>query len=672
MRILASMRATFLLFALASPAVLLAQFQQPTDEELKMTADPKAPGAAAVYLNVEEIANDQLHYESFYARIKVLSEKGKELATVEVPYLSGNMRVTDIKARTIHADGTVVPLEGKPADLLISKTKTKTGDNFQVDQKVFTLPSVEVGSILEYRYELRRDDDWYSSPSWEIQRPYFVHKAHYLFTPFKGFLPGLQNATSSYLLDEHGRPVNSLIWWPKLPPGVTVKVDAAGHHSVDITDVPPSPDEEWMPPIRSVLYKVIFYYKSASDAKDFWVSEAKLWSKDVNHFADPSKHIHETVDGLIAPGDSDLDKAKKLYKAVQALDNTDYSRQKSEAEMKQLKLKAAKRAEDTWTQKSGSSEDIALLYLAMLRAAGLTAYPFKVVARNQGIFDISYLTLNQLDDTLVVLSTGGKEIVLDPGEKMCPFQTVNWKHSNAGGIRESAQGPAAGYSPIQAYPENKTLRIGDVTLDGHGAVTANFRIVMIGQEALRWRQAALRNDLDEVKKQFDHSLESMFPDGVEAHIDSFTGLDDPYVNLVATVKAQGNLGTATSKRLMLPGFFFETRGAHPFVEQEKRQESVDMHYGEVVTDQVVYHLPAGFSVEGAPQDAKITWPDHTVLVNKTIPAAGQITIARMLARSFTEAKPEEYQDLRGFYQKVAAADQQQLVLTTAPVAAKGN
>jgi hypothetical protein len=195
---------------------------------------------------------------------------------------------------------------------------------------------------------------------------------------------------------------------------------------------------------------------------------------------------------------------------------------------------------------------------------------------------------------------------------------------------------------------------------------------MIGQEALRWRQAALRNDLDEVKKQFDHSLESMFPDGVEAHIDSFTGLDDPYVNLVATVKAQGNLGTATSKRLMLPGFFFETRGAHPFVEQEKRQESVDMHYGEVVTDQVVYHLPAGFSVEGAPQDAKITWPDHTVLVNKTIPAAGQITIARMLARSFTEAKPEEYQDLRGFYQKVAAADQQQLVLTTAPVAAKGN
>jgi hypothetical protein len=47
-----------LLLVLASPGLLCAQFQQPTDEEFKMTADPKAPGAAAVYLNIEEATND--------------------------------------------------------------------------------------------------------------------------------------------------------------------------------------------------------------------------------------------------------------------------------------------------------------------------------------------------------------------------------------------------------------------------------------------------------------------------------------------------------------------------------------------------------------------------------------------------------------------------------------
>jgi hypothetical protein len=307
----------------------------------------------------------------------------------------------------------------------------------------------------------------------------------------------------------------------------------------------------------------------------------------------------------------------------------------------------------------------------MLRAAGLTGYAMKVVDRERGIFDASYLSLGQLDDTLVLLSTGGKEIVLDPGEKMCPFQTVNWRHSGAGGIRQSADGRGAAVSPIQPYPENKTLRVADLTLDGHGAVTGSLRFTMAGQEALRWRQFALRNDEDEVKKSFDRWLESIVPQGVEAHIDHFVGIDDPDVNLVAVIKAQGTLGSATSKRLLLPGFFFETRNAHPFVAQDKRLVPVDMHYGDFVIDQVIYHIPAGFSVEGAPQDAKIPWPEHAILSTKTVPSPGQIVVARSLARAFTLAQPAEYKDLRAFYQKIADSDQQQLVLTASP-AAKGN
>ena len=173
--------------AIQIPTALHAQFQEPTKEELQMTEDPKAPGAAAVFLNVEEVTDDPLHFHSFYARVKVLKEKGKELATIEIPYEQSNDKVTDIHGRTIHPDGTVVPLQGKPEDLLISKN----GDA-QYSRKVFTLPSVEVGSILEYSYQIRYDEDHFSSPFWEIQRDYYVHKAHYAFTPFKAFLKGSQ------------------------------------------------------------------------------------------------------------------------------------------------------------------------------------------------------------------------------------------------------------------------------------------------------------------------------------------------------------------------------------------------------------------------------------------------------------------------------------------------
>ncbi len=51
--------------------------------------------------------------------------------------------------------------------------------------------------------------------------------------------------------------------------------------------------------------------------------------------------------------------------------------------------------------------------------------------------------------------------------------------------------------------------------------------------------------------------------------------------------------------------------------------------------------------------------------------AGEVTVYRSIARGFTFLKPEQYQDLRGFYQKVAANDQQQLVLALGPEQ-KGN
>ena len=407
------LRGAALIFAAVTPVVLCAQFQQPTDEELKMTSDPKAPGADAVYLDYEEVTNDPQHYQSTYARIKVLTEKGKELSTIELPYLKGNTKITDIKGRTIHPDGTIVPLTVKPEDLMV----VKSGD-FQVQRRVFTLPSVEVGSILEYRYDLNYDDGIASSPQWDIQRPYFVHKAHYQFTPQRDFMPtgtAYTPVTDFELEDSRGRGLHKLLCWQLLPAGADVKSSVNGSYSVDLTDVPAVPDEDHMPPIQSLLYKVGFFYSYAHDPTEFWTSEVKLWSKDVDKFAEPSKAVNDAANGFVAATDSDLDKAKKLYDAVQALDNTDYSRKKTASEMKELKIKEAKHAEDTWTQKSGSSDDIAMLYLSMLRAAGLTAYAVRVVDRDRSTFDESNMSLDQLDSTLVDLSTGGKDIVLDPG-----------------------------------------------------------------------------------------------------------------------------------------------------------------------------------------------------------------------------------------------------------------
>ena len=638
------------LIVLASPVLLHAQFQDSTAQERQMTVDPKAPGAAAVYLNVAEIANNDLGFHSLYVRAKILTEKGESLATVEMPYekdWEGYVyEVAAIQGRTIHPDGTVLPLKGKPADLLVSKVGTD-----KVARKVFTLPDVTVGSIIEYYYQLRYRDVWEFPPVWHIQRDYFVHKAHYMFNTATDYNVGL---------------------WTVLPQGVKVIPDALNRYSLDMADIPPAPNEDWMPPIENSLYRVQFYIRESNDPEVYWKAVGAKWSKLVDEFANPNKEVRQAVAGIVSPADSPLDKAKKLYAAVQALDNTDYSREKSKDELKAQNLKQIKHAADVWHDKTGTGADITMLYLAMLKAAGLQAYAMRVVDRDKGLFTSGYMYFDQLDDTIVLLNLDGKEIVLDPGEKMCPFQTVSWKHSFATGIRQSANGSVITTSPSQPYAANTIQRIAELNLDPTGSIDGNVRILMTGQEALYWRQKALENDESEVKKQFEQSFSDMVPDGVHVQFDHFIALADPEAPLAAVVKVQGTAGAATSKRLLVPGLFFETRGSHPFVAQDQRLTPVDMHYAELVSDDVTYTLPAGLTVESTPQTAKVPWEGHAVMLIKSKTDPTEVNITRTFARTFTFTKTEDYQALHDFYQKVAAADQQQVVLTRNPTAAAGN
>jgi Domain of Unknown Function with PDB structure (DUF3857)/Transglutaminase-like superfamily len=645
--------------ALVSPKLARAQFQPPTKEELQMTEDPKAPGAAAVYLNREETTDDNLHFHGYYERIKVLKEKGKELATVRIPYERSNFKVSNIEGRTIHPDGTIIQLTAKPADLIDVKTA-----GYQVNTMVFTLPSVEVGSILEYRLNIRYDDNIVSSPEWTVQQPYFVHKAHYFFSPSKG--------GGTYILNSRGEAMGRLMFGVHTGNGAQVVHDNLGRYTFDITDVPPIPTEDWMPPLNSLTWRVNFYYTQYISGEEFWRDEGKHWAKDAEKFANPSKTLQQAASAIVAPGDTDEQKARKIYAAVMQLDNTNFSRQKSEAERKKEKLKDIKNAEDVWNQKSGTANDLALLYVALARGAGLQTYPMQVVNRNRAIFDPDFLSLNQLDDYIAIVVIGGKEVSLDPGQKNCPFGLLQWKHAFANGLRLSATGPGFAQTPAGTYAQSGLTRIADLNVDADGNLTGTARFVMSGSEALRWRQLALENDTDEVKKQFNESMRAYIPEGVQADLDHFLGLGDYDSQLIGIVKLTGNIGAVTGKRFFLPGLFFESRARHPFVAEEKRAIPIDVHYPRLEQDGVTYHLPAGYDVESAPQATSLSWPDHALMKIETKASGGTVTVTRAMAYNYTLLDPKDYSGLHDFFQKVATADQQQLVLTRTSAAAKGN
>jgi hypothetical protein len=361
-----------------------------------------------------------------------------------------------------------------------------------------------------------------------------------------------------------------------------------------------------------------------------------------------------------------LEKAKKLYDAVQALDNTDFSRKKGEEELKAEGFKPAKRAEDTWQQKSGSGEDIAMLYLALLRATGLTAYPVKIADRRFGVFDQDYLNFRQLNALVIVLNAGGKEMVLDPAEKMCPFGVVSWTHSGAGGVRQTDKGNGPWVTPLLLFSSNTVTRRAELTIGAGGELNGKLQFSFSGQEAMQWRQQALRVDETELTHRFEAWIAQQIPAGMTAHLTRFAKLDDPNYDLGAYATVSGAPGGATAKRILLQGSFFATPDKRTFIEQTNRTQPVDMHYAVQVKDGVLYHLPAGYTVESLPQAAPVSWSGKAVLQMKATATGNDVLVNRTLARAFTILGADEYNQLRDFYQSVAAADQQQLVLSLKP------
>jgi Domain of Unknown Function with PDB structure (DUF3857) len=690
-------RLALLLIVAGFPAVSRAQFQPPLKEELSMTSDPKAPGADAVYLEREEREDDPHHFRTVYARIKVLTEAGKELATVSVVYQKrfvynatgnnsshmggtsnhwdtpdinqsgqdrpldpfsfvGHVEVAAIEGRTIHPDGTVIPLTGSPSDLL----KTKAGSD-QYNEMTFNMPAVEVGSIIEYRYQVRYDR-FQSAPEWQIQQPYFVHHAHYQFIPAEMFSSSHSGGGvgDSFLLSENGEPENDLRAASILPGGKILQPDPTGQYTLDLRDIPPIPNEAYAPPLGSQVYQVSFYYTYTPDEKEFWQKEMNWWTREVNRYVAPTSALKNTVEETIGQSDSAMDKAKKLYALVQKLENTNINQHNAGSVVPKGSV------EDVLEDKKGSPSQLAFLYLGMARIAGLTARPERISSRENRTFSPGFLSTNQLDAMVIGLDIDGKHITVDPGVKAAPFQTLYWAHNGTGGVAMGSNGKVETViTPLPETNENSTVRVGSLNVSPQGTVSGSLKVGFTGQRAIHLRQLALTAGSDAMTSEINGALASQVPAGVTAQVDRVANVDDYTKQLVALVVVSGAVQTHSGARLILPRSFFQTRESNPFPSTENRTMPVNMPYSGQEQEQITYVLPQGYTLEGRAEDALLKWDQNAVYQLKSKLDVNSITTARVLARGFTLLEAKDYGQLRDFYQKVIASDQQQLVFTAA-------
>ena len=659
---------TAALALLVAAAQVQAQWTAPTPEELSMTSIPQVPGAVAAYLFKEEIADDGLHMQSFYYRIKILTEGGKDLANVELPFYAGESGITldTISGRTIHADGTIIPFTDKPYEKVVEKAQ-----GYKIKVKVFSLPAVEVGSIIEYRYSLRLDDHWFQHPDWIIQTSLFTRKAHYMWRP-----------TDRQLNSPDGKQVSSSVaWTPLLPPGVQIKETKllqnfgsdAGHIQLDLDvhDILPLPKEQFMPPMQSVAYKVLFYYTSYRTSKEYWASEGKGWAKTIDKFIGPGSVVKSAVAELVGPADTPEQKLRKLYAAAMTVENTDFIRAHTTAEERAAVLKEIKSADDVWSRKRGSGDQIAALFVGMARAAGVKAYLMGVANRQERFFLPGYMNMGQLDDDIAIVNLDGKDIYLDPGERYCAFGQLAWVHAFTGGLRETEGGTEVAMTSALSYKDVHITRVADLKVDETGIGSGAVVMTYTGDAALMWRHDALRGDETSMKENLRTNLEHLLPGGMDVKVSKVENLTDYEQPLKVTYEVKGPIGSSTGKRLLVVGDLFEANSKPKFPEA-KRELPIDLKYPTTTQDVVRLSLPAGMVVESSPTAASNELKGTAAYTLQVAAAPTSITIRRNLTVGKTFVGTETYDELRAFYGKYEAKDQESVVLTrSTPVAASG-
>ena len=498
-------------------------------EDLAMKEYPASPGAPAIILYREMHTDDVKSFETHYHRIKIFTEEGKKHANVEIPYLKGTFRIKEIKARTIHPDGTVVDFTGDVFEKVVVKSK-----KLKILVKSFTLPDVRVGSIIEYKYSIHWGSGFLRTSRWIIEHELFTRRARFSLRPTRS---------------------NPLWTGFRLPKGKRPKPTEDGGYEMEFENIPAFQEEEHIPPESELKMWVHFHasvFISVECQREllFWREVGCRSHRRVEKFIGKHKALEQEVARIVHPDDPPETKLRKLYARVHQVRNLRYDRKNPE---RNEKLKKNKNVKDVLMRSYGRPLQINWLFVALARAAGFDASVVRVASRSESFFKPRLQDQRQLNAELVLVRHGGKEYYLDPAKLYCPFGLLSWDQTAVPGIHLAENGGEFVKTPSPVSDDAVTERKASLRLGEDGSLHGTVEVAFTGQEALRRRLDAIETDEAGRRKELEEEVQDWLPAGAAVEERSVTGWERTEEPLTAEFSVRiPNFGTSTGRRLILP------------------------------------------------------------------------------------------------------------------------
>jgi Domain of Unknown Function with PDB structure (DUF3857) len=632
-------------FLAHAPMPVNADDWQPiSPAELQMTSVPEAPGAPAVYLYRQVDRDDVANHQYSYLRIKILTEEGRKYANVEIPFFNGNESVHSIKARTIRPDGTIANFEGKPMDKMIVKAK-----GIKYMAKVIVLPDVQVGSIIEYHYMNQLKEHYVFDSHWIVSEELFTKYAKFSLKP------------SNYF------PVR--FSWQGLPPGVAPKYESSAVR-LEANNIAAFQTEDYMPPQNELKARVDFVYSEESEVQPdkFWKKVAKKENDQIESFIGKRKAMEQAVAQIVSPSDMPEVKLQKIYTRVQQLRNTGYEAETTAQEKKREKEKAIKNVEDVWKSGAGSGREITWLYLALVRAAGLEAYPVLVSRRNEYFFTPEMMDPHRLNDNVVLVKLNSKDAFYDPGTVYTPFGILPWPETGVKGLRLDKDGGAWVTTSVPDSSVSNITRKADLKMTDQGALEGKVTVTFSGLEALSIRLELRNQDETARTKYIEDVVREFIPVLIDVDLKNKPDWSSSSPTLVGEfeIKVQG-WASAAGHRALIPVGLFGAPEKHVF-EHAARVHPIYFDFPTGRIDDVTIELPLDWKVNSVPpghKDEGRVCSYNTTAENKN----GTLHLTRNLNINMLVLDTKYYGALRKFFQTVKTGDEQQIVVQPGGISA---
>jgi transglutaminase-like putative cysteine protease len=628
-------------------------------EELALKDNAFDPGSPAMILEYAVQSDNNKSTETTYKRIKIFREEGKKFADVEIRYLEKLTKVEEIRARVTSPSGKPEDFNGTIYDKEIVKAK-----KFLYNAKTFSLPNIEVGSVIEYSYRLHWHSDipdaiknpgryliteafTYPAADWEIQQEIPVRHGLFTLHPVKG------------------APIGT--YAHELPKDAAKRTLPDGTVELEVNYVPAFQKEEYSPPDENMKIRSDMFYMLGmfGDTMFYWLSLARREAVYYDQFIGKPKDVRKEIERLVSPGDSDETKLQKIYTRAQQIRSLSYEPEKTKKERKQESLKENKNVGDVLARGYAFNNEINLVFIALARAAGLHAYPVRVAARNRAFFVADRPDPYQLNSLVVEVMLGTTSKFFDPATMFCPYGMLPWEETDAHGIRVDTHDDKLQATPGANSKDAVIRREAEFHLDAEGNLNGKLSVVYEGQEALQRRLKAIDQDEAERRKELEEEVQNLLPQGGDAKLFSAEGWTTADGPLKAQFEIQvPNYGSKAGQRLLLPVGIFHLHGQYPFA-STRRSNPVYFEYPWETYEDVRVVLPPGMQMESLPGASKVD-RGATIYQSTAEKQGNVLQLKRTLKMAAYYVAAERYPVLRQFYEQVRAGDEQQAVLKSGP------